>query len=241
MQEYNKFENKISVFITLLKQATKIQAEHIVTLSKKHQELWASQKELRSENRELSTEELELDQQWNTFLEQCTVFENQMKVAKNYFQEHIKLSNVELGSFSNMWGSYIEQLAVLHFMNVLRTELEVDTYMQKLKRYWGKNRNVEVDILATNKDTAFLIEVKNQLKPEHIKQILTTCDKIEEFFPELNKFKLQPIIMCINCDDEVIEEYKNKTIWVMQYIENTDNNVKPDWVWRYKENLVYNL
>lgn len=236
MQEHAKFENKISVFITLLKQATKIQAEHIVTLGKQHQELWASQKELKNENKNSSNIDALKAEQWNTFLEQCTVFENQMKVAKNYFQEHIKLSNAELGSFSNMWGSYIEQLAVLHFMNVLRTELEVDTYMQKVKRFWGKNKNVEVDILALNKDTAFLIEVKNQLKPEHLNQVLTTCEKIEEFFPELKSFKLQPIIMCINFDESIVEDYINKNIWVMQYIESTNNKVKPDWVWRYKEN-----
>ena len=234
MQEHKKFEKNISFFITLLKQATKLQAEHITTLGKKFQELFQINKELKIENKVISKDFVD-SEQWNLFLDQCSVFENQMKVARNYFQEHIKLSNAELGAFSNMWGSYIEQLAVLHFMNVLRAELGVNTYMQKLKRFWGKNKNVEVDILALNDDTAFLIEVKNQLKPEHLKQVLTTCEKIEEFFPELKSFKLQPIIMCINSDDEIIEEFSNKKIWVMQYVENSENTTKSNWIWRYKE------
>ena len=80
-----------------------------------------------------------------------------------------------------------------------------------------------------------MIEVKNQLKPEHLKQVLTTCEKIEAFFPELKSFKLQPIIMCINSDDEIIEEFSNKKIWVMQYVENSENTTKSNWIWRYKE------
>lgn len=225
-----EFDKNINTFMTLFRQAVKLQAEHIVTLSKQQRELFITQKELKSENlsSDLDTEE------WEHFLEQCELFDYQMKMARVYFKEHIKNVNKELGSFSSLWGNYIEQLAVNHFNNVMKDELAVHTYMQKIKRIWGKNKGVEIDVLALNDETAFLIEVKTQLKAEHITQILAVCEKFEAMFPEFSTLKLQPIMMCVNCEEEIVSLYKEKSIWIIQYQKEEHTTESPVWKWLHK-------
>lgn len=205
----------LNKFSELLKQGHTQQAKHVVAITNRLKELTKEYEAIKADT--LATMETNSVPPPANFMNACENFIENRRIFFEKFQAFIDQANFMLGKFSNHWGGYIEQMGVEYMLNLLRKDYEVHTWYQKFKKYWHKSRNVEIDLLAMNDSTAYFIEVKNQLKPEVIKQILTILDKIREHCPELHHLKIQPIIMCIHADENLIKTLNCGGIWIYKY------------------------
>lgn len=217
-----QFVPQLNEFTELLKEMRNAHAAHIVTLS-------AMQKDLQ-QNQKIMIAGLRLESEGNPiaeatiprktieqFMEDCHTFEEKMKVFRTIFQKQIDDTNIALGGISGLWGGYIENIGVQYMLNSLRKDFGVHTWFQKFKRYWHKSRNVEIDLLALSDTHAYIIEVKNQLKPEGFSQILTILDKMEEHLPEYNHLIKQPIMMCMHVDEHIMKTAVLGGVWILRY------------------------
>ena len=143
--------------------------------------------------------------------------ENQAKTFGAIFQNAIDDTNFQLGMLGTHWGGYLEQIGVQFMLNTLRADYGVHTSFQKFKRFWHKTRNVEIDLLALNDTTAYVVEVKNQLKETSFIQMLATLDKIKEKVPEYAHLKIQPVFVCIHAEEPIIKTATMSNLWIVRY------------------------
>ncbi len=164
------------------------------------------------------------------FKEHCLFYLQQLQGANAVFQQQITTTNAILGAHSNHWGSHVEQLGVNYLVQFLKTTYGVTTFVQKFKRYWDKNRSLEIDLIGYNATTAYVVEVKNQLKIEDYDQIEKIKIRLEEQAPEYGHLTKQFIVLCLSCTKEVIEQAP-QALWIMQYkgVEQVKGGVKTEW------------
>lgn len=227
-----QFLPELSLLSEKIKEANRAHAEHIVTLGAMQKELLQDQKIMLAQLR-LEAEanpvgaEPAFRKKTEEFMEACEDFENAMKAFRKSFQQQIDDTNFALGSISNLWGGYIENIGVQYMLNSLRKDHGVHTWFQKFKRYWHKSRNVEIDLLALSDTHAYIIEVKNQLKSETFTQVLTVLDKINEKVPEYKDLIKQPVIVCMHAEEKLVKAVVNSNVWILRY-KGFDRNAPQD-------------
>lgn len=231
-EKEKKFEKELNTFMMLLKQANKVHAEYIVTLGNQYAEIGKNYKEFKQFRVADTTKSERKTEQWTEFIDECEVFEQRLRVARQYFSQQIKISNATLGGFTNHWGGFVEQMAVIYFLDVLQKQLGVKTWCQKFRKTWDKRGGVEIDILALAANTAYIIEIKSQLKVENIDQVKKILHKTEEQLTELSEYKKQVIIMCINIDTRITDEFEKEGIWVIKFNGYNDGDMKNEWKWQ---------
>lgn len=234
-----EFIPKMNEFIELLKETSRLHAENITRLS-------AFQNELSTENERLTKaikkQQLEMDDKGYKLshllehqLKACAEFKEAVNESRAAFQHLINDTNQQLGKFSSYWGGYIETIGVFYMLNTLKKEYGVHTTFQKFKRWWNKSRNVEIDLLAISDTHAYIIEVKNQLKEETFKQMLTVLEKIKEKIPEYNHLKLQPVFICMHAEEKIVQTSTMGGIWVIRYKGFDPSDPKDEFEWLRKD------
>ena len=86
-----------------------------------------------------------------------------------------------------------------------------------------KTQNIEIDFLAENADTVFLLEVKSTLRQETMRQIINNMIKIDTFFPHYQGFKKQPIVAYLSEEEGVADMMYKSGIWLMRPTEVQDD------------------
>ncbi len=238
-----QFIPQLNEFSERLKEMRSAHAEHIVTLGGMQKELQQNQKimiaGLRLEAEGNPIAEATIPRQTiEQFMADCATFEGEVKKLRTIFQQHIDDANIALGGISGLWGGYIENIGVQYMLNSLRKDYGVHTWYQKFKRYWHKSRNVEIDLLALSDTHAYIIEVKNQLKPEGFAQMLTIIDKMEEHLPEYNHLIKQPVMMCMHVDEHIVNTAVTGGIWILRYKGFDRNKPQNSFEWVRKDGVV---
>lgn len=231
-----EFVPRLNEFIELIKDVHVAQANHIVELGNwlTHLEREFKVLTFEAQANDLYTKQVGqvYDGKTDLHLLKCKEFEKHIIAFRSFFQEHIKQSNYQLGMFSTHWGGYIEKLAVDYFLNFLRKDYGVHTWYQKYKKYFGKAKNVEVDLLALSDTHNYVIEVKNQLNSDALKQINTIVAKLKEHCPDLQGRTFQPMVFCMHVPDEsILETLDWGDIWIMKYNGFEQNNAQDTWEW----------
>jgi hypothetical protein len=225
------YTEKLNEFSELLKEVSAYHEEHNRQMSQQHGILVNYHNHVVAQAEITAGEEIKENLALQAFTETCFAFEKQMIATHAMFKIILKDTNAVLGSYSNQWGSHLEQVAVSFFLEHLRSEFGVHTWFQKFKRYWHKSKNVELDLLAHNDQVAYIVEVKNQLKIEHLLQIDQMKLKLDEHAPEFKHLKKQFIMMCLHCEPQMMDQFDDD-IWIMKYREPTDNeSAAKSWEW----------
>ena len=233
------FIPRLNEFTEMLKDVNKQHANNIVSVGEQLKHLNHSIEIMKTELKavkifqKINNKEKELTDPYEKLEENIKIFEQHIKAYRSIFQNHISDTNQMLGRISGHWGGYVEQVGVEYILNLLRENYGVHTWYQKFKRYWHKSKNVELDLVALSDTHAYIVEVKNQLRPEIINQILSSQDKIKEHLPELEKLQKQSVVMCVHANDEIIiNMLKCANVWILKYIGfDNDKQTKVAWEW----------
>jgi len=238
---YKTFIPNLNEFSKMFKEIQSLHVKHIVDLSEQQKFIREDLKDLRkdleieSKKQQLNDVNIEQTPKYIEIENKIQTSEKHIAAFRQIYQQYIKDTNTLLGRVSNHWGGYIEQVGVEFILNILRNDYGVHTWYQKYKKYWHKSKNVELDLVAFNDTHVYIIEVKNILKPEAIKQVLTSLDKIKEHVPELNHLIKQPVILCLHADEELLRMFTLANIWVMKYAGFEDENPGNDWIWLHRQ------
>ncbi|OFX42836.1 MAG: hypothetical protein A2046_03670 [Bacteroidetes bacterium GWA2_30_7] len=238
MEEMNKtFLPRLNDFSELFKEVQKQHVQHIMNLSEQQKLLKENISDIKTELKaltilqKLNDKEAEHFQKYTEIENKIQTFEKHIAAFRVVYQQYINDTNFMLGKISCHWGGYIEQIGVEFILNLLRKEYGVHTWYQKYKRYWHKSKNVELDLVALSDTHAYIIEVKNQLKPEVIQQILISQDKINEHIPELSHLTKQPVVMCVHGDEAILNMLGWANVWVLKYAGFETENQENNWEW----------
>jgi hypothetical protein len=223
LENYPKFDAYLNRFSTQLKEMTVSHVKYIRKMGEWQGELRKSTTQLLKDiESEVQYQEgynnNEAVQTLLTYGALTLQLEKASKTFHGIFQQHIDETNKIFGAFSGHWGSYIESVGVLYTLNYLRKEKGVHTSIQKFKRYFNKNRNVEIDLLAMSDTHCYIVEIKNQLKLEHFEQVNKNLFKLREGVPEYHHLMMQPILVCFHADPVMIEAIPTENdVWILQY------------------------
>lgn len=217
-----QFIPRFHAITELFKEVQKEHAAYIVNLSSRQKELAHAQRMLIAQLKlEAAANPVadtpEFKNQMETFLKGCQDFETSAKNFRLLFGQQIDDTNFALGSMSTLWGGYIENLGVNYISAFLRKEKQAHTFIHKYTRHYGKNKGFEMDLLALSDTHAFVLEVKNQLKPEGVMQVRSTIQKMDEHLPEYKHLIKQPILVCMQVDENEVDPAKIDGIWILRY------------------------
>ena len=162
--------------------------------------------------------------------ERYLILKDTMHHERLEFQKVINEINRELGEFTHVWGNYAEKCAVESAYSFLFHDYNCLTFLSKVKKtiksdVKPKTQNIEIDYLAQNEDTVFLVEVKSTLRQEAMRQIIQNMTRLDLFFPQYEGFKKQPIVAYFAEAEEGIADMMFKSgIWLLRPVENTEEN-----------------
>jgi len=141
----------------------------------------------------------------------------------------IKELSRRIGGIDENQGHHAEQF----FQDVFKKRLKFGRIkydeMVPNMTHKSKNGKIEFDIALINGDSIALIEVKNRIHPNFVKELAEErVDKFRKFFPEYNDYSIYLGIAGFSFCDEVLEQASRYGIGIIKQagegIEvNTDN------------------
>ena len=144
-------------------------------------------------------------------------------------KEYIRVLGVQIGGVNDNIGHHAEQF----FQDVFKRKLEFggmkyDEMIPNLT-HKGKGVNVEFDIALLNGNSIALIEVKNRIHPNFVKELAEErIEKFRKFFPEYNDYSAYLGIAGFSFSDEVLDRASSYGIGIIKQVGNgievkTDN------------------
>jgi len=130
----------------------------------------------------------------------------------------IKELSKQMGGINDNIGHHAEQ----YFQDVFRKKLEFgrmkyDEMIPNLA-YKGKEK-IEFDIALLNGDTIALIEVKNRIHPDFVKELAEErIEKFRKYFQEFSDYRAYLGIAGFSFSDEVLEQASRYGIGIVKQV-----------------------
>jgi hypothetical protein len=238
LEHYPKFEAYLNRFNTRLKDMTATHVKYIRKMGEWERQLRASTKDILHEI-QVGVKRLELHDETDKIqlLLNYGALGIQLEKAEQtfhkIFEQHIDETNKIFGAFSSHWGSYIESVGVIHVLNYLQKHRGVHTSYQQFNRKMDKQR-VSIDLVALSATHCYVIDVKNQLKVEHLVSLEKNLWKLRAIAPEYHHLVMQPILVCFHADP-AMENYlqEHQSTWVLRYHGFDKEQPKNSFSWLY--------
>ena len=163
------------------------------------QEIWALFRETREQIREVAKRQEETDREIRLLSR-----ENDSR-----FKDLREL-------FTGQWGKLVEALVEPSVLRLFQERnIQVIDTAQRLKT--TKNgEQMEIDILATNKDSVIVVEVKTTLKVEDVNDfIIEKLSRFFEFFPKYKGMKLYGAVAGIRIEESADRYAYRKGLFVL--------------------------
>ena len=101
-----------------------------------------------------------------------------------------KIAFDSVTAFTGKWGRFVEGLIAPGTIAMFKERgIEVEKVYQRVKAHKDGNE-IEIDILAINKEYAVLIEAKSSLSVEDVDEHLERLNAFKKFFPEYSDRKV---------------------------------------------------
>jgi len=131
----------------------------------------------------------------------------------------IDKQSAQIGGISNNIGHHAEQF----FQSVFKEKLEFggikyDEMIPNLT-YKGKKYKIEFDIALVNGDSVALIEAKNRIHPDFVKELAEErIEKFREFFHEFDNYDVYLGIAGFSFSDEVLDRASTYGIGIVRQV-----------------------
>jgi len=139
-------------------------------------------------------------------------------------EESLKKIGVEVGGISNNIGYHAEQF----FQNVFEDKLDDDKlefggikYDEVIPNLGHKSKKwqIEFDIALVNGDSVALIETKNRIHPNFVKELAEErIEKFRKFFPEFEDYDVYLGIAGFSFSDEVLAQASKYGVGIVRQV-----------------------
>jgi len=146
-------------------------------------------------------------------------------------EKNLDKIGIKVGGISNNQGYHAEQF----FQDIFKKKLEFgmvkyDEMIPNLA-YKGKKDNIEFDIALVNGDCVALIEVKNRIHPDFVKELAEErIEKFREYFREFENYDVYLGIAGFSFCNEVLDQASRYGIGIVKQVgegvEIEANNLK---------------
>ncbi len=192
-----------------LRESQKRTDEHILELKESQKKTDESFRRVHEEILELKESQKRTDEQLNRTDEQLNRTDEQLKRTVK------KLDNigVKLGEMGIVQGRVAEDL---FYRNVRHVFGGKDIVFSDVRRNLKKRGIAEYDIVATDKDTVLVVEIKNKLERYMIDSFLSEkLPKFRQVFPQYKDFRILGGVGALVMDDGIGRYAEKKGLYVM--------------------------
>ncbi|MCP5049147.1 MAG: DUF3782 domain-containing protein [bacterium] len=133
----------------------------------------------------------------------------------------------ELGGLGRKFGGFTEGMAFPSMEKILRNKFKMDAVSTNVKVN-KKGKNMELDVLAANTDSIYVVEVKSHLKDDGLEQIENILHRFFEFFPHHKGKKLYGILAAVNAPGDIRQRVIKKGIYLARIQDDIFKIQVPD-------------
>jgi Holliday junction resolvase-like predicted endonuclease len=178
-------------------------------LSREAQEIWAILREVTKRHEEAGNQLKEVAKRQEEFAKQQEETDREIRGFHEGMKDLREL-------FTGQWGKLVEALVEPSVLRLFQERgIQVIDTAQRLKT--TKNgEQMEIDILATNKDSVIVVEVKTTLKVEDVNDfIIEKLSRFFEFFPKYKGMKLYGAVAGIRIEEKSDRYAYRKGLFVL--------------------------
>ena len=111
------------------------------------------------------------------------------EIAKKEFDRELKASrnefNKKLGELTGTWGKFVTEMVTPKLVEMFQQRnIPIETTMEKIKGFIGKQEYYEIDLLLINTKYAVAVEVKSTLNIASVDEHLDRLQKIQKICPK---------------------------------------------------------
>jgi hypothetical protein len=136
----------------------------------------------------------------------------------------------QLGGLGEKFGSFTEGMAFPAMTKILLQRFGMTTIATRV-RSRRNGRSLELDVLAysnSQKNEAYVVEVKSHLREDGLDQLLRTLKEFREFFPEHADKKVYGILAAVDISDNVAQKALREGIYLARIHDNQFELQVPD-------------
>ena len=127
----------------------------------------------------------------------------------------IKETSRQIGALGNKWGQFVEGLVAPAALRMFTERgIPLDETAQRVTRSLN-GENMEVDVLAVNREYVVVIEVKSTLRQEDVRDHLRKLGEFKRFFPRYGYRKVVGAVAGIVVDKSVGDFASNQGLFVI--------------------------
>ncbi|MCP5047533.1 MAG: DUF3782 domain-containing protein [bacterium] len=119
----------------------------------------------------------------------------------------------QLGGLGEKFGGFTEGMAFPSMEKILRNQFKMNAVSTNVKAR-KKGENMELDVLAVNSDSIYIVEVKSHLKEDGLEQIEKILHRFFDFFPYHKGKKLYGILAVVDAPGELRKRVIKKGIYL---------------------------
>jgi hypothetical protein len=135
-----------------------------------------------------------------------------------------------IGGLANKFGTYTEAFALPSMQQQLKDRFHIEAFAARVGRDRG-GRSYEIDALGysnTDRNEAFIVEIKSLLKFEGIDQVLRQLDQFFDFFPEHRGKELYGVLAVVDAVKGACEKAREEGLYVARISDGIFRFQVPD-------------
>jgi len=150
-------------------------------------------------------------------------FKDEMKDFKDEMREDRREMNRQWGSLANKMGTLVEDIFIPGVKSTVMKyfDTEMDFFGARIrKKIKDSGEEGEFDVIATDEQYVFLVEVKNSPDRKKIDRLINlTVPKFRTLFPEYADKKLIPILGSLSFAQDLIPYATEAGVYLLGYRE----------------------
>ncbi len=191
------------------------------------EQLRLSQQETDKQIAELRSSQQETDRQLKET-------DRQLKETDRQLRRQLKELGKQIGGLGEKFGGFTEGMAFPSMSKILTEQFGMEVVTPRLKVIKGEEK-MELDVFAyanSDRNEAFVVEVKSHLRPDGIEQIKRILQQFRRFLPEHNDKKLYGMLAVVDAPDDLRQMALKQGIYMAgihdeQFVIETPNEFVP--------------
>ncbi len=147
----------------------------------------------------------------------------QLRLSKQENDRETRELRKQIGGLGEKFGSFTEGMAWPSMKKLLIERLGA-TFVTNYSLRRKQGESMELDVLAytnSDKNTAYVVEVKSHLREEGLQQLLKTLNKFSEFFPEHRDKKLYGVLAAVTVPEDLAAKVLAQGIYLARISGDT--------------------
>ncbi len=183
---------------------------------------------------ELRLSQKETDRQLQETNRQLQETDKQLKETDRQLRHQLKELGKQIGGLGEKFGGFTEGMAFPSMTKILTERFGMEFVTPRVKIKKGGD-TLELDVFAyanSERNEAFIVEVKSHLRPEGITQLQTILKRFRQFAPEHKDKKLYGMLAVVDASEDLRQEALANGFYMAgihdeQFIIETPKDFKP--------------